>query len=54
MAQKLIIYHCYGGAHSSVVAAAIHLNKLDKRIPQLKNCFLFHFSTVKQRTGAAG
>lgn len=34
MAQKLIIYHCYGGAHSSVVAAAIHLNKLDaKRIP---------------------
>ncbi len=25
-----IIYHCYGGAHSSVVAAAIHLNKLPK------------------------
>ncbi len=23
-----IIYHCYGGAHSSVIAAAIHLNKL--------------------------
>lgn len=23
-----IIYHCYGSAHSSIVAAAIHLNKL--------------------------
>ncbi len=29
-----IIYHCYGSAHSSVVAAAIHLNYLPKnRIP---------------------
>lgn len=28
MAGKHIIYHCYGGAHSSVVAAAIHLGKL--------------------------
>lgn len=27
MAKK-IIYHCYGGAHSSVVAAAIHLGTL--------------------------
>lgn len=35
MAGKKIIYHCYGGAHSSVVAAAIHLGKLDaKRIPK--------------------
>ncbi len=28
MAGKKIIYHCYGGAHSSVVAAAIHLGQL--------------------------
>jgi hypothetical protein len=28
MAHKKIIYHCYGGAHSSVVAAAIHLGQL--------------------------
>ncbi|NLM53255.1 MAG: DUF3189 family protein [Firmicutes bacterium] len=35
MAGKKIIYHCYGGAHSSVVAAAIHLGKLDtQRIPE--------------------
>ncbi len=25
-----IIYHCYGGAHSSVVAAAVHLGELPK------------------------
>ena len=33
MAVKKVIYHCYGGAHSSVVAAAIHLNKfnIDKK-----------------------
>ena len=24
-----VIYHCYGGAHSSVIAAAIHLNQLN-------------------------
>ncbi|MBS4023032.1 MAG: DUF3189 family protein [Dethiobacter sp.] len=31
---KKIIYHCYGGAHSSIVAAAIHLGKFksDKEI----------------------
>ncbi|MDI3534311.1 MAG: hypothetical protein PWQ82_676 [Thermosediminibacterales bacterium] len=29
-----IIYHCYGGTHSSIVAAAIHLNLLpEDRIP---------------------
>lgn len=28
MAGKRIIYHCYGGAHSSVTAAAIHLGQL--------------------------
>jgi hypothetical protein len=26
-----IIYHCFGGSHSSVTAAAIHLGWLDKR-----------------------
>ncbi|MBS3899016.1 MAG: DUF3189 family protein [Dethiobacter sp.] len=30
MAEKKIIYHCYGGAHSSVTAAAIHLGKLPR------------------------
>lgn len=28
MAGKKIVYHCYGGAHSSVTAAAIHLGEL--------------------------
>ena len=28
MTTKKIIYHCYGGAHSSVTAAAIHLGQL--------------------------
>ncbi|MEA1961941.1 MAG: DUF3189 family protein [Bacillota bacterium] len=29
-----IIYHCFGGSHSSVTAAAIHLGLLDKtRVP---------------------
>lgn len=32
-----IIYHCYGSAHSSVIAAAIHLGKLpDSRVPKVK------------------
>jgi hypothetical protein len=25
-----IIYHCYGGAHSSVIAAALHLKMIEK------------------------
>lgn len=30
----IIIYHCYGGSHSSVVAAALHLGMIDKsRVP---------------------
>lgn len=30
----IIIYHCFGGSHSSVTAAALHLGMLDKsRIP---------------------
>ena len=29
-----IIYHCYGGSHSSVIAAALHLKWIDKdRLP---------------------
>jgi hypothetical protein len=28
MSGKKIVYHCYGGAHSSVAAAAIHLGEL--------------------------
>lgn len=29
-----VIYHCYGGSHSSVVAAALHLKWLDPtRLP---------------------
>ncbi|WP_066640053.1 DUF3189 family protein [Desulfolucanica intricata] len=33
-----IIYHCYGGAHSSVTAAAIHLGQLpEDSIPAVKD-----------------
>jgi hypothetical protein len=28
-----IIYHCYGGAHSSVTAAALHLGLIEKHRP---------------------
>ncbi|KUG04658.1 hypothetical protein ASZ90_017797 [hydrocarbon metagenome] len=29
-----VIYHCYGGAHSSVIAAALHLKMIEKqRLP---------------------
>jgi len=32
-----IIYHCYGSAHSSVIAAAIHLGRLpDSRVPGVR------------------
>lgn len=32
-----IFYHCFGGTHSSVTAANIHLNRLPKdRVPSLK------------------
>ncbi len=41
----IIIYHCYGGTHSSVVAAGIHLgilpNKHTLEPEQLKNLSLF-------------
>ena len=40
-----IIYHCYGGAHSSVIAAAIHLKELkadEKPTPEdILNCAYF-------------
>lgn len=30
----IIIYHCFGGSHSSVMAAALHLNLIEKdRVP---------------------
>ncbi|HEX3010797.1 MAG TPA: DUF3189 family protein, partial [Syntrophomonadaceae bacterium] len=28
-----IIYHCFGGSHSSVTAAAIHLGLIEKHRP---------------------
>ncbi len=32
-----IIYHCYGGAHSSVLAAALHLGLIEKsRVPTME------------------
>ncbi|PKM77039.1 MAG: hypothetical protein CVU90_09270 [Firmicutes bacterium HGW-Firmicutes-15] len=31
-----IIYHCFGGAHSSVTAAALHLGMLNKTRPPTK------------------
>ncbi|HEX3030904.1 MAG TPA: DUF3189 family protein [Bacillota bacterium] len=32
-----IVYHCYGGAHSSVVAAAVHLGRIPlDRLPGIK------------------
>lgn len=35
-----IFYHCFGGAHSSVTAANIHLNRLPKdRVPGFKELF---------------
>ena len=48
-----IIYHCFGGAHSSVIAAAIHLNQLsatEKPQPQdiLKCAYFDEVPTEKQ------
>jgi hypothetical protein len=48
-----IIYHCFGGAHSSVIAAAIHLNQLsasEKPEPQdiLKCAYFDEVPTEKQ------
>ncbi len=32
-----VIYHCYGGAHSSVIAAALHLKLIEKhRLPSIE------------------
>jgi len=40
------IYHCYGGTHTSAIAAAIHLNQIpSNRIPTkqaFKNIYLFN------------
>lgn len=39
-----IIYHCYGGTHSSVTAAAIHLGKLPSdRIPSSRELLAIEF-----------
>jgi len=47
-----IIYHCYGGSHSSVVAAAIHLGLLDRErapgIDELMSLDLFDKTTPEQ------
>lgn len=48
-----IIYHCFGGAHSSVIAAAIHLNQLSatqKPLPAdiLKCAYFDEVPTEKQ------
>ncbi len=48
-----VIYHCVGGAHSSVVAAAIHLKRLPiDKIPALEdllNISYFDAMTIKDR-----
>lgn len=48
-----IIYHCVGGAHSSVVASAIHLNRLpENKIPtvdDILNISYFDTMTIKDR-----
>ena len=42
-----IIYYCYGSAHSSVVAAAIHLAKLpSRRLPSISRFAVFPILTV--------
>ncbi|HZK25373.1 MAG TPA: DUF3189 family protein [Oscillospiraceae bacterium] len=51
MTVKKIIYHCYGGAHSSVTAAAIHLGQLQAdKIPtaqELLSLALFDRQTAE-------
>lgn len=48
----IIIYHCYGGAHSSVISAAIHIGMLpDNRIPdyeEIKNLPFYDKTTSKE------
>ncbi len=48
-----VVYHCVGGAHSSVVAAAIHLKRLptDKipTVEDLLNISYFDAMTIKDR-----
>lgn len=48
-----VIYHCVGGAHSSVVASAIHLKKLpEDKIPSIDdilNISYFDAMTIKDR-----
>lgn len=46
-----IFYYCYGGSHSSVTAAAIHLGMLpSERIPSAKEFMAVpHFDTQQQK-----
>lgn len=46
-----IIYHCVGGAHSSVVATAIHLNRLpiDKKPSAEDILNISYFDTITRR-----
>ncbi|HHY98905.1 MAG TPA: DUF3189 family protein [Firmicutes bacterium] len=46
-----VIYYCYGGAHSSVIAAAIHLRFLPRdRIPTIKEILdLPHFDKADSK-----
>jgi hypothetical protein len=49
-----IIYHCYGGTHSSVIAAAIHLGLLpEDRVPGGNGCKV-RKSAKKQRGQVTG
>lgn len=39
-----VIYHCYGGAHSSVLAAALHLKMIDSaRLPNSDDMMLLPY-----------
>jgi len=40
----VIIYHCFGGSHSSVTAAALHLELIDKKkLPDIKELLLLPY-----------
>ena len=46
----IVLYHCYGAAHSSVLSAAIHLGLLaDDRIPGLRKLGKYPILTGKKQ-----
>jgi len=54
MARVKIIYHCYGGTHSSVLAAALHLNLLPagkKPDRKMLKCLPFFDKQLKKDLG---